>query len=366
MAVAAKSTIAAERVLTEAGWCDKAEVRIAEESIEAIASTNRPPDAAYLVPGFVDLQVNGFDDIDLATSSPDRWPELAQKLLSCGVTSWLLTLISRPLDSYETWLKDATTFVGEHHYPRALGVHLEGPWLGELRGAHVDVASGPVDLDWCNSLPSTVRVVTLGPERPAAVEAIKILRDRGIVVALGHSNANHQVAHQAFDAGASLLTHCFNATTPMHHRDPGLTAAALVRDDVFISLIADGHHVHPDMLKMAVRAKGLQRTILVSDSSAWSAGVLGSTTIDLVDDVPRTPEGGLAGSALTLDVAIRYLVNEVGLALDDAVRAASTVPARLLGEPDIGVIRAAATADLVALDDTLNVSGVWLRGQRFV
>lgn len=364
--MAADTVISARRVLTEAGWFDKAEVRIAEESIEAIAPTIRPVDAAYLVPGFVDLQVNGFDDIDLATSSPDRWPQLAQKLLSCGVTSWLLTLISRPLDSYEAWLKDAAAVSSEAAGPRALGVHLEGPWLGGLGGAHIDIASGPVDLDWCRSLPSVVRVVTLGPERPAALEAIKILCNRGIVVAVGHSNANHLIAHQAFDAGASLLTHCFNATTPLHHREPGLTAAALVRDDVFISLIADGHHVHPDMLKLAVRAKGLKRTILVSDSSAWSAGVLGSTTIDLVDDVPRTPDGGLAGSALTLDAAVRYMVEEVGMSLDDAVRCASTVPAKLLGESNIGVIRAGAIADLVALDDTLNVVGVWLRGQRLV
>lgn len=360
------SAISADRVLTAAGWLDGAEVRLADGRIEHIGPASRPADAAYLAPGFVDIQVNGFDDVDLATSPSDTWPTLALRLVDCGVTSWLPTLVSRPLDAYAGWLEDAAAFACDGYGPRVLGVHLEGPWLGELVGAHADVAHGPIDLNWCRSLPSMVRIVTLGPERPGALEAIKCLRSRGIIVAAGHSNADHRTAQRAFDAGVSLLVHCFNATTPIHHRDPGLTGTALARDDVFVSLIADGQHVHPDILKIAVRAKGPERTILVSDSSGWSAGVLGSTEIQLMDGAPRKPDGGLAGSALTLDAALRYMVDKCGLQLGDALRCASTVPARLLGESEIGVIRTGAEADLVALDDTLNVTAVWVRGKQVV
>ncbi|MCQ3811223.1 MAG: amidohydrolase family protein [Acidimicrobiia bacterium] len=360
------TAISAGRILTTTGWVDGAEVRLADGRIEHIGPTSRPADAAYLAPGFIDIQVNGFDGIDLATSPPDTWPTLALGLMGGGVTAWLPTLVSRPLDAYASWLEDAAAFARGGHGPRVLGVHLEGPWLGERTGAHADVAQGPIDLEWCRSLPSTVRIVTLGPERPGALAAIRCLRDRGIIVAAGHSNADHLVAQKAFDAGVSLLTHCFNATTPLHHRDPGLTGAALVRDDVFISLIADGQHVHSDMLKMAVRAKGPERTILVSDSSGWSAGALGSTEIQLIGGAPRKSDGGLAGSALTLDAAIRYMVDKGGLRLDDALRCASTVPAQLLGKPEIGAIRTGAEADLVALDDTLRVTAVWVRGKRVV
>ena len=358
------TAISAGRVLTATGWLDGAEVKLAGERIEHVRPVSRSADAAYLAPGFIDIQVNGFDGIDLATSPPDHWPVLASRLAGCGVTSWLPTLVSRPLDAYAGWLEDVAAFARVEHGPRVLGAHLEGPWLGQRAGAHADIAVGPIDLEWCRSLPSTVRIVTLGPERSGALEAIKCLRSRGIIVAAGHSNADNMVAQQAFDAGVSLLTHCFNATTPIHHRNPGLTVAALVRDDVSISLIADGQHVHPDMLQMAVRTKGPERTILVSDSSGWAAGALGSTKIQLMGGAPRTSDGGLAGSALTLDGAVRFMVDRCGLRLDDALRSASTVPARLLGESDVGVIQPGAGADLVALDDALQVEAVWLRGKQ--
>lgn len=360
------SAISAGRVLTPAGWLDKTEVGLADGRISCIGPSKRSANADYLVPGFIDIQVNGFDGVDLATSPSDSWPILADNLVCGGVTSWLPTLVSRPLDAYPRWLEDVTAFAQGGYGPRVLGVHLEGPWLGERAGAHVDALRGPIDLEWCQTLPSAVRIVTIGPERPRALDAIRCLRSRGIIVAVGHSDAEYVVAQRAFDAGVSLLTHCFNATPPIHHRDPGLTGAALARADVYISLIADGLHVHPDVLRIGVQAKGPDRVILVSDSSGWSTGTLGSADIQLVGGAPRTPDGGLAGSALTLDAAVRFVVDNCGLRLEDALRCASTVPARLLGEPQIGVIRPGAKADLVALDDALEVTAVWVEGRQLV
>ncbi len=358
------TSLTAARVLTSAGWLDTAEVNFVEDRIERVGRVERSTDVEYLAPGFVDIQVNGFAGVDLATSPYEEWPQLAAALAGSGVTSWLPTLVSRPLHAYADWLERVAAFARAGHGPRVLGAHLEGPWLGRLAGAHTDIPVGPIDLEWCRSLPATVRIVTLCPERPGVADAVKCLTDSGIVVAAGHSNADHATARKAFDAGVSLLTHCFNATTPIHHRDPGLTAAALARDDVYISLIADGHHIHPDILKVAVRAKGPERTVLVSDSSGWMAGTLGATTIRLVDGAPRTPDGGLAGSALTLDAAVRYMVDQCGQPLDDTLRSASTVPARLIGESDVGVIEPGAKADLVALDDNLEVRAVWINGEQ--
>ena len=208
------STISAERILTAAGWVDRAEVRLSDGRVEQVGPASRAADVCFLAPGFVDIQVNGFGSVDLATSSPAAWPTLASALLDSGVTSWLPTLVSRPLDAYAGWLEDAAAFARRGRGPRVLGVHLEGPWLGELVGAHADAARGPIDLRWCQALPSTVRIVTLGPERAGALEAIRRLRLRGIVVAAGHSSADHPTAQRAFDAGVSLLTHCFNRDHP--------------------------------------------------------------------------------------------------------------------------------------------------------
>ncbi len=356
------TSISAERVLAPEGWLNAAEVRFEEGRFCGISQTSKPTDFAYLAPGFVDIQVNGFADVDLASSPPEEWPKLAPTLSVSGVTSWLPTLISQPLDAYGRWLEELATFADHRQGPRVLGAHLEGPWLGELTGAHQDVATGPVDLEWCRSLPPNVRLITLGPERAGVIEAISYLTQRGIVVAAGHSSADYAAAQQAFDAGVSLLTHCFNASTPIHHRKPGLTAAALASDDTFISIIADGEHLHPDILKVAVRAKSPAKTILISDSAGWAKGNLGATKISLVGGVPRTPDGGLAGSCLTLDAAVKYVVEHCVMGLDDALRSASCVPAELLGETDIGLIKVGAWADLVAFDDSLEVRGVWCQG----
>ncbi len=358
------TTVSAERILTSQGWLNEAEVSFGQGRIQSIAQTVRPKDFAYLVPGFVDIQINGFAEVDLATSPSGEWSTLIPVLAVSGVTSWLPTLISRPLEVYASWLEDVASFANDVRGPRVLGAHLEGPWLGELTGAHEDVAVGPVDLEWCRSLPANVRIITLGPERAGAVEAIRYLKKQGIVVAAGHSSADYEVAQNAFDAGVSLLTHCFNASTPIHHRQPGLTAAALAHNDVHISVIADGEHLHPDILKIAVRAKSPAKTVLISDSSGWGTGKLGSTSISLVGGVPRTPDGSLAGSCLTLDAAVRYVTEHGVMSLGDALRSASTTPAQLLGEPDIGLIKLGALADLVALDDALEVRAVWCHGKQ--
>ena len=357
--------VSAQQVLGTNGWIAKGSVEITDGLITALHSNARSGDHAYLVPGYIDIQVNGYQDVDLATAAPADWPRLAQNLATRGVTSWLPTLISRPLDAYSPWLAAVAELMSTEvsGAARAVGAHLEGPWLGNRPGAHLDVAAGAVDLGWIAQLPDLVKVVTLCPERQGALAAIKALRDRNIVAALGHTDADHETATKAFDRGAMLLTHCFNANPPMHHRTPGIVGAALARDDVCVSIIADGHHVHPDVIRIAVRAKGPDKVVLISDSSGWASGSLGSQPIALADGAPVQSDGQLAGSAICLDDAVRFVVEHCGVAVSDAVRAASTVPADLLRRSDLGRIDCGTRADLVALDDNLHVTEVWLAGE---
>ncbi|MCQ3807776.1 MAG: amidohydrolase family protein [Acidimicrobiaceae bacterium] len=357
--------ISAQQMLGAQGWVSGGSVTVADGLIAAVGSNAARPDHAYLIPGYIDIQVNGLRDIDLASAEPGRWPTVPRELATHGVTSWLPTLISRPLSEYGPWL-DAVGELMSQQSPaasRILGAHLEGPWLGRRPGAHLDIAAGAVDLGWIAQLPDLVKVVTLCPERQGALEAIGALRDRNVVVGLGHTDADHATANAAFDRGARLLTHCFNANPSMHHRAPGIVGAALARDDVVVSIIADGHHVHPDMIRIAMRAKGPDKVVLISDASGWESGSLGSQPVRLVNAAPILDDGTLAGSAVTLDEAVRFVVEHCGVCAEDAVRSASTVPADLLGHPEIGRIARGARADLVALDDQLHVRQVWLAGQ---
>jgi N-acetylglucosamine-6-phosphate deacetylase len=221
----------------------------------------------------------------------------------------------------------------------------------------------PPDTAWLARLPDVVRVVTLAPEAPSALDAVAMLAARGVLVSLGHSTADLEQATAAVDAGARLVTHVFNAMPALDHRRPGLVGAALSDDRLVVSLIADFAHVHPAVVRVAFRAKGAARVALVTDAVAWRSGRVAGRQIALRDGAPRLPDGTLAGSALTMDGAVRNCVS-VGIDLADAVAAASAVPARLLDLSDRGRIEAGAAADLVELGPELHVRATWVAGRQ--
>lgn len=315
-----------------------------------------------LVPGFVDLQVNGIDDIDVATADGNDWDRLDQLLLAQGVTSWCPTLVTSPLTAYARPLAriaEAARRGGAR--PHLVGAHLEGPFLGGAPGAHRPELIVPIDLQWLADLPPAVRVLTIGPEQPLALEAIRLLTGAGRLVALGHTRADEQEFDAAVAAGARLTTHLFNGMTGVHHRNLGVAAAALTNDAVAASLIADGVHVHPRVLRIAFAALGAERAVLVTDSVAWRSGAAGPVRLQMRDGAPRLADGTLAGSALTMDTAVRTCV-AAGIALEHACAAASANPARLVGLGDRGAIRVGARADLVALAADLQIEQVWVGG----
>ena len=322
-----------------------------------------------LVPGLIDLQVNGHEDIDVADADGDGWDRLDALLLAQGVTAWCPTLVTAPSEAYERRLgrmAEAAARTGRH--PEILGAHLEGPFLGGRPGAHRRDLIRPVDRAWLDGLDDGIALVTGAAECPGAAELWSWAVDRGVLAALGHSGASAEEAVAAFDAGVAMVTHLFNGMSGLDHRAPGVAAAALLDDRVSAGLIADGVHVHPDLVRLAFRVKGPARIALVTDAVAWGAGTAGEVRVGIDRSGPtpvvRMEDGTLAGSALTLDRAVANLVAWGATDLVGAVRSASTTPADLVGRGDLGRIAAGARADLAALDGNGRATATWLAGQR--
>ena len=359
------TTLAGARVITPDRVLEPGVVEIDDGRIVAVAQTSGPVPPRTLTPGFIDLQVNGVDDVDVAHAHDGDWSRLDALLLAQGVTTWVPTLVTAPLDAFAAPLaRIAEAAARRGARPSIAGAHLEGPFLGEMHGAHPSHLVRPLDLDWLATLPATVAIVTLGPEQERAVDAIRLLLEHDVLVALGHSAATFDEAEAAADAGARLVTHCFNGMPSLHHRSPGLVGAALSDDRLAVSLIADLVHVHPSAIAVAFRAKGAARVALITDAVAWRAATVGEIAVRFDGRAPRLDDGTLAGSALTMDEAVRNVVHHAHVGLPDAVRAASTTPADLLGLADRGRLEPGARADIVALDGALRVEAVWLEGER--
>lgn len=289
---------------------------------------------------------------------------LDRALLAQGVTAWCPTLISAPLDTYGPRLERiAAAAARSGHRPAILGAHLEGPFLGGRRGAHPEALVTAPDLRWLEDLPDIVALVTLGPEGDHAVDAVHLLTAQGRVVALGHTAADPAAVTAAVDAGAVLFTHLFNGSGVVGARSPGPVGAALVDDRLAVSLIADLVHVDPLVLELVRRATTPDRLVLVTDAVGWRSHWARAQGIERRDGVPRLPDGTLAGSTLTMDAAVRHLVAHTGADLAAAVAAASTNPARVIGAHDRGRIEVGARADLVRLDDDLEVAEVLVGGE---
>lgn len=317
-------------------------------------------------PGFVDLQVNGFAGVDFLGADADGYASAGEALLETGVTAYLPTLIT----SAEADLVAALRAVpSATRGPRILGVHLEGPFLSPARlGTHGQAARRDPDPVLLERLLSAgpVRLMTLAPELPGALDLIAVLHERGVAVSLGHSDASAEEAHAAFDLGVRTVTHVFNAMRPLAHRDPGIVGAALVRPEVVVQAIVDGVHLDPDIVRLLWRVAG-GRLALVSDAIA-GAGLgdgtyaLGEIEIVVADDVVRREDGVLAGSALTMVEAVRNLV-ALGVPVERALDAASAVPARVLGAGEVGRLAPGGPADLVVLDDGLEVVRALVGGE---
>ena len=326
--------------------------------------TGKPPKPADLelvarpgeliAPGFIDLQVNGFGSHD-AAAGPDAIGAISRLLPAYGVTAFLPTAISRPLDEARAFV-DAT-----RHAPspgaRVLGAHLEGPFLSpSFRGAHeARSLVNPTPARVEEVLAAQPRMVTLAPELPGALEAIASLYRAGVVVAAGHTGADYEQGLGAIEAGVRFGTHLYNAMREFHHRRPGLVAALLMDPRVTVGIIADGEHLHDATCEQVLQLKAPGHVALTTDQTAAAGAPAGRYRLggrDVVSDgrAVRLEDGTLAGSAATMDELVRRMAQLPGMSLERAVTMASTSPASVLGETDIGELRAGSRADIVILD----------------
>ncbi len=356
--------ICAGRVVADSGDLVPGHVLVEGDRIAAVgagipSSAQHHYPSGTLVPGFIDLQVNGGAGVDLLNCAVQDIERLCGYLASTGTTGFLPTLISAPLDQ----IQQAVARLRQAR-PRAaeiLGAHIEGPAINpERAGAHdpgfLRPADDPQLREFLAAAAPQLRVVTLAPELPGAGDLIAWLVDRGVVVSLGHTDATYAQAADAFRRGARMVTHLFNAMRGLHHREPGVVGAAFDHPDCVCGLIADGIHVHPAAVRLAFSVLGSNRVALVSDAMA-AAGMpfgeyrLGGRIVRVEEgDAPRLPGGGLAGSTLRQDEAVRRVV-AWGIPLRDAIHSAAAVPAGLLGLGDRGLVAEGMRADLCVLGE---------------
>jgi N-acetylglucosamine-6-phosphate deacetylase len=320
-----------------------------------------------IAPGFIDLQVNGFCGHDAAAGA-DAIAKVSEALPPTGVTSFLPTLISAPVEVGAAFVA-AVGAAAEATGARVLGAHVEGPFLNpSFRGAHLrshlaDPTPENVDV----LLAARPRLVTLAPELPGALAAIERMSRAGVVVAAGHTGADFEQGRKAIAAGVRFATHLYNAMPPVHHRRPGIALALMLDASVFSGLIADGEHVHPAVCEELVRVKWLARISLTTDQTSAAGAPPGAYELSgrrVMSDghVVRLEDGTLAGSAATMADLVRIMSRLPGMTLDRAVGLASAVPARILGEKRLGRIAAGACADLVILDSEARVQLTMIQG----
>ena len=364
-------------VLTERGFERDVCVVVEDGFIVALLHGDPPSgdlidlDGGYLVPGFIDAQVNGGGGVLFNNdTSVDAIAAIGRAHRRFGTTGFLPTLISDDAAVMQRAIT-ATRDAIEQGVPGVLGIHLEGPYLAPARkGTHDDAKFRMPDADeiaMATSLDNGISLLTLAPER-VPTESIRAIVRRGGIVTAGHTAGSYDEIRAGIDAGITGFTHLYNAMTPLQGREPGAVGAALEDDACWCGVIVDGVHVHPASLRVALKAKPRGRVFLVTDAMPMVGGDdpsfdLYGETITAIDGVVRNAAGALAGSALDMASAVRNSVHLLGLPLDEACRMAAQYPAEFLGIGGThGRIAAGYRADLVLLDGEVRVQRCWIGG----
>lgn len=366
----------ARRLLSEEGWLEDHQLQIKDgviAAIEPIPTGITTRDVELLCPAYIDLHVHGGAGVDVMDDAPDTLNKLAMHKAREGVGAWLPTTVTAPLNTITRALKRiAQHCLTSGPGAQVLGSYLEGPYFTpQNKGAHPPELFRELDINELNELlavsQNTLRVVALAPEKPGALEAIRHLKQQGVRVMLGHSAATCEQTLCAFDAGADGLVHCFNGMTGLHHREPGMVGAGLTDRRAWLELIADGHHVHPVAMQLCCR-NASERVILITDAMR-AAGMpdgqyeICGYNVEMKNGIVRTSSGGLAGSTLSLDRAVRNIVKLEDIPPASAIHMASLHPARLLGlENRLGSLKSGKQANIIELDNKMKVQQTWVNG----
>jgi len=369
------------KVLTHLGFRDDLAVVVEGERIADLmphgdaqvgAAKTHDLRGAYLLPGFIDCQVNGGGGV-LFNNAPnaEALRAIGRAHRRFGTTGWLPTLISDDAEKMRSAIAAVRDAIAEG-VPGVLGIHLEGPYLAPDRKGTHDAGKFRVpdeaEIALAASLDNGRTLITLAPERVPA-DTIRAFVARGAIVAAGHTAGSYEQIRAGLDAGVAGFTHLYNAMSPLQGREPGAVGAAMEDRDSWCGIIADGVHAHPASLRVALAAKPRGKVFLVTDAMPPVGAddpsyELYGETITVRDGVVRNAAGALAGSALDMATAVRNAVHLLGQPLDEAVRMASAYPAEFLGIGDrYGRIAAGYRADLVAMDAGMNVVATWIAGR---
>ncbi|HEY0827225.1 MAG TPA: N-acetylglucosamine-6-phosphate deacetylase [Bacilli bacterium] len=330
----------------------------------------------WLLPGFIDIHVHGGNGSDFMEAGISSLDQITQFHGRHGTTAMLATTVTASKQDIEQVLSAVHQYQ-QTPMPNAqlFGVHLEGPflspkWPGAQNPAYIVKPNLEWMDKWIGQYPDLIRMVTLAPETDGAMELIRLLHQHRIIPACGHSDANYKTMLEAQENGLCHAVHTFNAMTPLHHREPGTVGAILTTDSISAEVIADGHHVHPAVIRMMSKLKTAQNMILITD--AISAAGLGDGDYELGGLKVYVKEGtarlkstnSLAGSTLTMIQAFKYMVQQVGLSISQASEMASGNPAKLLGIDSMtGSIAAGKQADLVFVSTNFDICHVWVKGK---
>lgn len=372
------------RALTDnqASWFDNCWQAVSETPTDRtlFQTVWKIPQDWVLSPGFVDIHIHGMAGQDVMDGDPESLAVISEALIQSGVTSWLGTTMTMSKEKIQAALSAAAAFkaaqaqaadLGQPIMAKLEGIHLEGPYISpKLKGAQNEAFILPLDFeqferDFYQPYPELIRHLTCAPEMEGALSFIEAVRGKGINIAMGHTGCGFEEALAAKAAGASHITHFFNAMAPIHHREPGLAGAGLMTD-LSVEWIADGVHFRPEWFEFLLKTKG-EKGILVTDAMC-AAGLspgsyeLGGQRVVVDLNSARLTDGVLAGSVLTMDQAVRNMVSAMPNQLAEVLYAASTGPAAAVGLP-AGRIVVGSPADAVLLNGSQQVMAVWTNGQ---
>jgi N-acetylglucosamine-6-phosphate deacetylase len=352
--------------ITEAGPADHIRIPAAAETIDA---------SPFIVaPGFIDPHIHGCGGVDVMDGSWETLNAVSQIVVRHGTTAFLPTTVSAPAEMLDRVVERlgglmTRSFDGA----RPCGIHLEGPFISTLkRGTHKAGHVMPPDASvlarWIQSSSQSIRLLTVAPELEGIEAVTKLATGAGIAVGMGHSNATLEQARTACGYGVCYAVHTFNAMRQFTHRDPGIVGEVLANDGIFAEIIADGIHVHPNVVRLFAHAKQKSKVLLVTDAISATdmpdgRYVLGTDTVEVVDGVCRDVEGRLAGSTLTQEIALKNFVQWTGWTLEDALLGITANPAKALGLDKKGVLQPGADADIAIMDRNFRVVKTFVGGK---
>lgn len=335
------------------------------------------PEQYTIVPGFIDVHIHGANGADTMDATTECLDIMARTLPKEGTTSFLPTTMTQAPEKIGAALKNAAEYMQNNNrigQAEIVGIHLEGPFVNPVRkgaqpGEYILEPSIEQFDEWQTLADDNIKLVTLAPERKGGYELVHHLANKGVIASIGHSDADFAEVEQAVQAGASHITHLFNGMKGLHHREPGTAGAALLLDELHIEIIADGFHIHPEMIRLALRVKGLDRALLITDSmrAKWlpeGKSELGGQEVFVKDGKATLANGSLAGSILKMKDAVKNVIQFANLSLPEAIQLASENPAKQLGIFNRkGSLDKGKDADLVVLNEQLDPVMTWCRGK---